>query len=231
MVQTLCILGYWLVRALLATVPSKYWRTGRDFRPVILDHRQRYIYVMWHEYLFVPLITFAHSRVRLLVSKHSDGQIVAEMCKHLRMGTVCGSTNKGGVEAVRQLLKPSRYRYLAVVPDGPRGPRRKVQPGVIYLAARLGWPIVPVGIGYYNPWRLRSWDRLAIPKPYHRAAVVSSEALVVPANLDRDGLELYRRKLEDQLNILTAQAEEAAHTGKRPQDMDASLAQVQSAAA
>jgi len=210
------MLGYWLVRALVATVFCKYWRTGRDFRPVILKPHERYIYAMWHEYLLVPMVLFNHSRARLLISQHADGLIVAEMCKHMRMGVVRGSSTRGGAEAVRRLLRPGRYRCLAVTPDGPIGPRRQVKLGIIYLAARLGWPIVPVGVGCRNPWRLRSWDRLAIPKPYHRAAVVTSEPIVVPGDLDQNGLEMYRRKLEDMLQALTAKAERAAASGRKP---------------
>jgi lysophospholipid acyltransferase (LPLAT)-like uncharacterized protein len=216
LIQTLCMIGYWLLRLLLATVFCKYWRSGQDFRPVNLKPHECYIYAMWHEYLLVPIVEFSHSSARLLVSQHADGLIVAEICKHLRMGVVRGSSTRGGVEALRRLLRPGRFRCLAVIPDGPRGPRRKVQPGIIYLASKLGWPIVPVGIGYQNPWRLRSWDRLAIPKPFHPAAAVSAEPFVVPGNLDRDGLESYRQKLEATLEALTAQAEWAAATGQNP---------------
>jgi lysophospholipid acyltransferase (LPLAT)-like uncharacterized protein len=216
--QTLCLLGVWLVRALLATVSFKYWRTGQDFQPAFLSPKEQFIYAVWHEYLIVPLMYFNHPSCRLLLSQHADGEITAEFCKHFRMGTVRGSSTRGGVEAIRQILRPGRYRHLAVTPDGPRGPRRQVRPGIIYLASKLGWPIVPVGIGLSTPWRLNSWDCLAIPKPFHRAAVISTEALNVPGGLDRDGIELYRRKLEEILHEVTSKAEWAAATGRRPLD-------------
>jgi lysophospholipid acyltransferase (LPLAT)-like uncharacterized protein len=178
------------------------------------------------------MIRFSHSSARLLISQHADGLIVAEICKHLRMGVVRGSSTRGGVEAVRQLLRPGRYRCVAVTPDGPRGPRRQVQMGIIYLASKLGWPIVPVGVGYRKPWRLRSWDRLAIPRPYQPSAFVTAEPIVVPAGLDREGLETYRRKLEDALLDLTAKAERAALSGRRPvMATTAELTAKQSAAA
>ena len=85
-IQTICLLGYWLVRALLATVFCKYWRTGRDFRPSILKPNERFIYAMWHEYLIVPMIHFNTTKARILVSQHADGLIVAEfskLCKHM----------------------------------------------------------------------------------------------------------------------------------------------------
>jgi lysophospholipid acyltransferase (LPLAT)-like uncharacterized protein len=215
-IQTICLVGIWLLRALLATVHCKYWRDGRDFRPATLKAEERYIYALWHEYLVVPIVYFNHPSCRLLISQHADGEITAEITKLLRMGVVRGSSTRGGVEAIRQLLRPGRYRCVAVTPDGPRGPRRQVRPGIIYLASKLGWPIVAVGFGYKTPWRLESWDRLAIPRPYQQAAAVTSELLVVPGDLDRDGIELYRRKLEDSLHELTAKAEFAAATGRCP---------------
>jgi lysophospholipid acyltransferase (LPLAT)-like uncharacterized protein len=216
LIQSLCMIGFWLVRLLLGTIPCKYWRNGPDLRPCVVKPQQRFIYALWHEYLLVPMVNFSHPTCRLLVSEHADGMIVAEICKHLRMGVVRGSATRGGVKAVRALLRPSRYRTVAITPDGPRGPRRRVKPGIIYLASRLGWPIVAIGVGYKKPWRLRSWDRLAIPRPTLPTAVVTSDPLMVPADLDEAGLEAQRQRLENVLNQLTADAEYAAENGKLP---------------
>lgn len=223
-IKSLCMLGFWLMRALLATINSRYWIHRRDYSPGACAAHERYIYVMWHEYLLAPMVQFSYSRVRLLISQHSDGLIVAEICKHLRMGSIRGSTakhgkSKGGLAAVRQLLRPSRYRFLAVTPDGPRGPRRQVNVGVVYMAAKLGWPIVPVGVGLRKPWRLRSWDRFSIPRPFRRAAFLTGEPITVPPDIQREEMETYRRLVEDTLNELTARAEQAAETGRRPQPL------------
>jgi lysophospholipid acyltransferase (LPLAT)-like uncharacterized protein len=215
-IKSLCLVGYWLVRALLATVFCKYWRSGRDYSPANVGPKEKFIYVLWHEYLLVPIVRFHYSRVRLLVSQHSDGLIVAELCKHLRMGVVRGSKTRGGMLAVRRLLRRSRYRFLAVTPDGPQGPRRRVNAGVIFLAQKLGWPIIAIGVGLRGPWRLKTWDRLAIPRPFQPAAFVTSEPLFIPPNVNRDQLEMYRQKVEAMLTELTAFAERAAETGRRP---------------
>jgi len=74
-------------------------------------------------------------------------------------------------------------------------------------------PIVAMGFGYSNPWRLGSWDRFAIPKPYSHARAVVSPAMVIPPNLDRDGVEHYRLKVESMLNRLTLEAEAWAEAG------------------
>lgn len=216
LIRTLVMVGYWFVRVLLSTVFCKYWQFGPDLRPANVVKHKRCIYALWHEYTLVPLVRFSHSTARLLVSQHADGMIVAEMCKHLRMGVVRGSTRHNGVQAVRELLRPSRFRSLAVTPDGPQGPRRQAKVGIIYLAARLGWPIIPIGVGYRRPWRLRSWDRFAIPRPFLLTATVTSEAIHVPAGLSREEMEGYRQHLEDVLNALTERAEMAAETGRRP---------------
>src|SRR5207249_3157312 len=97
----------------------KYWRFGPDFMPVSVGLRQRFIYAMWHEYLLVPMVRFRHRHAKLLISQHADGQIVAEICKHLRMSCVRGSSTRGGVQAIKQLLRPDRCRFLGVTPDGP----------------------------------------------------------------------------------------------------------------
>ena len=216
MIKTLALLACWTVRLLIAMVPCKYWRNGPDLRPCAQEKHKHFIYAMWHEYLLTPTVEFRVPSMRILISQHSDGTFIAEVCRHLRMGFVRGSSTRGGIEAIRQILRPSRYRHLAVTPDGPRGPRRKVQPGIIYLAGRLGWPIIAVGVGLDHPWRMGSWDRFAVPKPGHRADFITSDPFVVPKKLDREELEVYRLKLEDIMNTVTEQAERAALTGKKP---------------
>jgi hypothetical protein len=128
---------------------------------------------------------------------------------------VRGSTNRGGVAALRQLLDKSREMHLAITPDGPRGPRRQLAPGPVYLASKLGIPLVAIGVGYERPWRVRSWDRFAIPRPGGRACCILSPELQVPPDLDRDGLEHFRTKVEQLLNHLCDDAEHWAESGSR----------------
>src|ERR1700682_2061333 len=68
---------------------------------------------------------------------------------------------KRGPRALRQMarnIQSGAARHIAVTPDGPRGPRRTVQPGLVYLAGLTGLPIVPVGFAYRGAWRMNSWD-------------------------------------------------------------------------
>jgi lysophospholipid acyltransferase (LPLAT)-like uncharacterized protein len=170
----------------------------------------RYIYAFWHEDILMAAHQYSRHKLCVLISQHADGRFIAEMCRHIGVQTVAGSTTRGGAMAVRQLLGASKNRHVCVTPDGPRGPRRHVQPGVVYLAARTGLPIVPVGFGYSRAWRLRSWDRFALPCPSSATTCVCSAPIPVPADLDRDQLETYRARVEDAMLAATAEAERLA---------------------
>ena len=87
----------------------------------------------------------------MLLSRHRDAEILSHIAGHLGFAFVRGSTNRGGVSALRQLLARSRDMHLTITPDGPRGPRRRLAPGCIYLASKLGLPLVVMGYGYERP--------------------------------------------------------------------------------
>jgi hypothetical protein len=90
--------------------------------------------------------------------------------------------------------------------------------GPIYLASKLGLPIVAMGFGYDRPWRMGTWDHHAVPRPFSRARAVISPAIHVPAKLDRNGLEHYRLQVERLMNRLTLEAEAWAESGTRKKE-------------
>jgi len=116
---------------------------------------------------------------------------------------------------LRQLLDKSQRMHLAITPDGPRGPRRQMAPGPIFLASKLGIPLVTMGVGYNRPWRARSWDQFAVPRPFSRARCVLSPELYIPPDLDREGIEHFRLKTEQVLNRLCGEAEQWAEADYR----------------
>jgi lysophospholipid acyltransferase (LPLAT)-like uncharacterized protein len=129
---------------------------------------------------------------------------------------VRGSTTEGATEALRGLTRASRRTHLGITPDGPRGPRRHVKAGgVVYLAACTGLPIVPCGIAYSRAWRLRSWDRFALPRPWGTGYCVVMPPIRVPRRLNRAALEHYRRLVEEQMLWATEAAEHWAARGGR----------------
>ncbi len=174
-----------------------------------------HLYIFWHEYILFPLYLRGHCHLTMLLSRHRDADWLTLAAKRLGFDFVRGSTQRGGTQALRSLMAAGKTRHLTITPDGPRGPRRRMAPGAIYLASRLNMPIVMMGFGYDRPWRLKSWDRFAIPRPFSRARAVISAAWLVPPGLDRAGVEEYRVHAEAELNRLTEQAEAWARTGNR----------------
>jgi lysophospholipid acyltransferase (LPLAT)-like uncharacterized protein len=203
----------WLVRLWIGTLRYRYRPMGVNVDPNQPNFRGRYLYAFWHENILVPAYHYGRRDISVLISQHADGQLIAEACRHLGFRLVRGSTTRGGTEAIRQMLRLSRSAHLAITPDGPRGPRRKVQPGVVYLAARTGLPIVPIGIAFQRAWRMRSWDRFAVPHPWSAAVCVTTAPISVPDNLAKDQLEHYRLEVENAMNAATEAAEKIVNRG------------------
>jgi lysophospholipid acyltransferase (LPLAT)-like uncharacterized protein len=218
MIKTAGFAGATLLRAWVRTLNYRYHPLGPNVDPSGPALAERYIYAMWHEYLLLPVFCYPRRDVHVLISKHADGQWVAEFCRSLRIPVIRGSTTRGGAEAIRRLLRAGRESHIALTPDGPRGPRRRVQPGLVYLASRLGLSIVPVGFGVQGCWRMKSWDRFAMPHPWTRTRCVTGSPIAVPPVSDLWKLEEYRLRVESSLMNTTLQAEQWATTGVWPPD-------------
>jgi lysophospholipid acyltransferase (LPLAT)-like uncharacterized protein len=212
---------------LLATSAIRSWMSSLDYRvayydetvdPVHPDWSGRKIYVFWHEYILIPLVIRGHCNLAMLLSRHGDAEILSRVAYHFGFECVRGSTRRGGAAALRELFAKSQSMNLTITPDGPKGPRRVLAPGPIFLASKLQMPLVVMGLGYDRPWRAGSWDKFAIPRPFSRARGVVGPEIHLPSNLDRDGLEHYRVEVERLLNRLTLEAEAWAESGSRKID-------------
>jgi lysophospholipid acyltransferase (LPLAT)-like uncharacterized protein len=194
-----------LIKGLRSTLHTRFdvpWGFGRAPDPKL----GRHIYVFWHEHILFGS-TLGAGRIQVLISQHADGELITQACRHLRLGVIRGSSRRGGRAAMLELLRISKRWHIVITPDGPRGPRRCLQPGAIFLASKTGLPIVPFGIGYENAWRARSWDRFAIPKPFSLVTCVIGRSIHVPDHLDSAGLESYRRAVESELHFLDEDAQ------------------------
>jgi lysophospholipid acyltransferase (LPLAT)-like uncharacterized protein len=215
-IKALGLAGAWAFSSWMGTLLYRYRPLGPDVDPNRKDLMGRYIYAIWHENILLPVYQYSRANVWVIVSQHADGTLLTEMGRHIKLKLVRGSTTRGGVEGLRKLLRIGRMASVAITVDGPRGPRRKVQPGIVYLASRTGMPIVPTAFGYHRPWRLRSWDRFAVPKPWSLSTCVTGTPIHVPPHLDREQLEHFRRLLEARLLSASDVTESWAETEKFP---------------
>jgi lysophospholipid acyltransferase (LPLAT)-like uncharacterized protein len=214
LVRAVARLVSWTVRGWVGTLRLHCHGLDPAIDPRRGDNPGRYICAFWHESLLVPLGSFGRSDRHVLISRHADGELVATAAEYLGFTTIRGSSTRGGAEAVRRIVRLGGRGDVAVTPDGPRGPRRRVQPGLVYLAARTGLPVLPMGVGLDRPWRARSWDRFALPRPFSRAIVVTGVPLAVPPGGEQDA-EHHRRRIEEALHYVTELAERIATTGQR----------------
>jgi len=165
------------------------------------------IYCSWHENILLSSYIVGCNDVRALVSSSRDGEYLARIMEAMGYRTIRGSSKRGAIRAVRQMVREGGSTGIAITPDGPRGPRREFQQGAVYFASRTGLRLVPSGFAYDRPWRASSWDRFAVPRPFTRAVVYGAEPIEVPADANLETLAQYRRLAEEAMHFATQQAE------------------------
>ncbi len=224
-IKTPFAIGAW---SLVSTAAIRQWMatldTKADFAEPTVDpvhpaYRGAKIYIFWHENILLPLVLRGHSNISMLLSRHWDANILDRVARMMGFGVVRGSTFHGGSAALRELAERAATGNLTITPDGPRGPRRRLAAGCVFLASTLRIPVVAMGMGYERPWRFGTWDRFALPRPFTRARVVVSRPLAIPPDLDRDALEAHREGVERLLTHLSDDAEAWAMAGiRRPHE-------------
>ncbi len=146
------------------------------------------IFAFWHEIiLFLP---FAHDRKRrmdILVSTHRDGLLASHTIKYFGLGTIGGSSHRNPQKAFLEMLKAIKNGVsIGITPDGPKGPRREVKRGVIELAYLSKKPIYPVIGKFSSCYRLNSWDKFIIPKPFSKITFIYKKPIYVNKKLEFD---------------------------------------------
>jgi hypothetical protein len=173
--------------------------------------RRPVIYVVWHGRLLLLPYLYGHRGCRVLASRSRDGELVARWARRFGLEPVRGSSSRGGSDALRALARALRAGgEVVVVPDGPRGPREVLKPGVIALARLTGAPIVPMAVGASREWRVRSWDEFRIPRPFARCVMRFGEPIHVSPAADRTGEEAARKEVEAALRDLGWRVDEEA---------------------
>ncbi|MBC8209031.1 MAG: lysophospholipid acyltransferase family protein [Desulfobulbaceae bacterium] len=180
---------------------------GREHREVLAGADGPAIGVFWHYELLPVIRVLSHERGTVMVSTSRDAEYVSRLLVRLGFETVRGSRNRGGVQALKGLIKALRAgRNVGLVADGSQGPARIAQPGAVLLASRTGAWILPVisSCGRYK--RFRSWDGTILPLPFSRIDFFFGEPYRIERDLDVQGLEKERQLLEEKLNQLYSQA-------------------------
>jgi lysophospholipid acyltransferase (LPLAT)-like uncharacterized protein len=149
-----------------------------------------FIFALWHGHLLPLLWHHRDEGVKVLISEHRDGEIVARAAESLGYGLIRGSSTRGADRALIALVRELQAgREVAITPDGPKGPAGKFAPGALIAAQRSSSFILPVAASASRSWRLKSWDRFMIPKPFARVTVAYGPPTKVLATNPRAALE------------------------------------------
>lgn len=173
----------------------------------ILDRGENVIAAFWHGRLLmtpVAYLMYQRSRLKILISRHRDGELISRAVHHFGMETVRGSSTRGGIAGIKGLARALQEGYdVAIAPDGPRGPRFRVQPGIIQLARISGRFIVPFTFSASPRKVFNSWDRFIIPYPFSRGVFVWGEPMRVDYRADDKEIEAKAVLLEKTLQEIT----------------------------
>lgn len=174
------------------------------------DRQRPVLFALWHGHL-VPLSWYHRSwNLVTLISESADGEAIARVVERWGYTVVRGSSSRGGGRALRQLIRQLRDgRSIAVTPDGPRGPREKVKPGILAAAQATGVAIVPVVAVANRAWWVEGWDRFMIPQPFSRIRIVYGQGICVPREAAEAELLEWATAVENALKAMTLEAEAA----------------------
>jgi lysophospholipid acyltransferase (LPLAT)-like uncharacterized protein len=200
------LIGPILIFVLGKTLRIK-WIGEKNLDP-IRENGGRVLYAFWHGRMLILSYSHRWQKIHVLISQHRDGELIARIIERLGFVSVRGSTTRGGSKALFEMAKKGMSGYdIAITPDGPRGPKFKVQPGVIYIAQRSGMPVIPISNSAKRRWTLSSWDGFLIPKPFSKSVIIIGEPIYVSLEATPQQLEEKRRELEESLAELTQRAD------------------------
>lgn len=209
--------GALLVRGLGATL--RYRVEGAEHYLDMRKAGRPVIFAFWHSGLLPLVYLHRNQQAVALVSQHRDGEYIARVMERCGLRTARGSSTRGGARGLREMLRAAKEgRDLAITPDGPKGPPRRFKEGGVVLARLTGLPLIPTAIGAERAWRLGSWDRFLVPKPFSPMHVRYAAPIEVPRHVTDEEAERLRERLEGILNRITDEVDGASdrEEGARP---------------
>ncbi|MDD5687081.1 MAG: lysophospholipid acyltransferase family protein [Elusimicrobia bacterium] len=190
------------------------WFTGKTSKIIVKNsseydelkkNKRPMVYALWHGRLIFLFWVHKYEGICTLISKSKDGELIAKITEKLGYESIRGSTSKGGSEALLALINKAKTgSSVAFTPDGPRGPQRMVQPGVISVAQKSGLPIIPIAYASKRKYVVRHWDEFHIPYPFNKVSVCHGKPIYVNEN---DNLENKSKELKDAIDMITLQAD------------------------
>ncbi|HAX61308.1 MAG TPA: hypothetical protein DCX95_01935 [Elusimicrobia bacterium] len=190
------------------------WLVGRTSKVVVKNsteyeelekNKKPVIYAFWHGRQVFLVWSHKNKNIQILVSQSKDGEYIAGITTKFGTGQVRGSSSRGGIKALVGIIKKAKDGFsVAFTPDGPRGPVREVQPGVILAAQKTGLPIIPLASSEKRKYVIRNWDEFHIPYPFNKIAICHGAPIYVN---ETDDIEIKSQELKKAIDLTTQEAD------------------------
>ncbi|MBC7660721.1 MAG: lysophospholipid acyltransferase family protein [Chitinophagaceae bacterium] len=189
--RIICFFAYMVVGLLYLTYRFRWIDLQNREAARALHPNSQVAVAIWHRNSIGCLLAYAWKRMAILISLSFDGEVIAYVARRFGIHSARGSSSRGGIEAMKQLLTHHKQGYdLGITVDGPRGPRYQVKPGIIAVAARTGMPILPFAAVARREWVLhKAWDHFRIPKPFSEILCLYGQPIAIPRTPDNTRLE------------------------------------------
>jgi lysophospholipid acyltransferase (LPLAT)-like uncharacterized protein len=196
----------WGLRLLYCTLRPEY--VQQHFEQRAWDGGMPVLLAFWHGRMLYFLHRYHRQRFTIMVSRSKDGEFVSQVLQRFGVHVTRGSSSRGGAQGLMEIVRKVHSGYhAAFTPDGPRGPRYTVQPGIVAVAKTTGAAILPVT--YSARWKkvFRSWDAFLMPLPFSRIVVVYGEPIYVPATASPTVFQAKQYEVETSLRHITEMAD------------------------
>ena len=164
----------WLYKLVVSTImfTCRVKYIGKEIEEQLKKQGKTWIYASWHENTAMTAWFIRNEKVAMMASDSKDGEFIARGITLFGNIPVRGSASKGGAKAVKAMVKLLKQGHsAAITPDGPRGPARQLQRGVLYISLMSGSPIVAAHIAASREWVFPTWDKHRLPKPFSKVVV------------------------------------------------------------
>lgn len=197
-------LGAFLIRLLGATLRIDIQDPQGAMNP---SRKGSYLFAFWHNRISITPYIYAKAMAPkplvVMISTSKDGQLITSIAERFGIQAARGSSSKTtkGIQAFLKLVRELKTKqgHVAITPDGPRGPRYEIHPGIIHLSQASGVPIIPMSFHFSKKWELNSWDKFQIPKPFCKCTIICHNPISIPKDIDQPKLTKLTQQLKDSL--------------------------------
>lgn len=178
---------------------------GKEHIEQLENSEKTYIIALWHGRLIIPALFIPRNRkLKAIISSHGDGKLISKVMSHLDLYTIEGSTTNGAAGALRSSFRAIKEgNILVITPDGPQGPRMRINGKIIEIAAKFNLPILPLTFATKRHKIMRSWDRFFLPLPFSSGVFIYGK----PLHVSLDHKNKSGKELENRLNIINERAD------------------------